>query len=82
VDEAVAAQRLESLIKQGGGEYLEECKLFDIYAGKQVPEGKKSVTFALHFRAPDRTLRENEVDEIQANILSKLQREVAAVLRS
>ncbi|MDO4551917.1 MAG: phenylalanine--tRNA ligase subunit beta, partial [Bacillota bacterium] len=56
VDEEICAGSLGEAISAAAGPLLEKTELFDVYRGKQVPEGKKSVAFALTYRAPDRTL--------------------------
>ena len=61
VDEAVTTAELREAIVAGAGELLESVRLFDIYRGHPVPDGHKSMAFALRFRAPDRTLTEPEV---------------------
>ncbi|MCH1868960.1 phenylalanine--tRNA ligase subunit beta [Nocardioides sp. CFH 31398] len=60
VDVSVTAAEVEAALREGAGELLESVRLFDVYTGAQVPEGKKSLAFALRFRAPDRTLTEAE----------------------
>ncbi|GAA1547683.1 phenylalanine--tRNA ligase subunit beta [Kribbella lupini] len=57
----VPAADVEAALTEGAGELLESIRLFDVYTGEQIGEGKKSLAFALRFRAPDRTLKENEV---------------------
>ena len=57
----VAAAEVQAALAEGAGELLESVRLFDLYTGEQIGEGKKSLAFALRFRAPDRTLKENEV---------------------
>ncbi|WP_433160710.1 phenylalanine--tRNA ligase subunit beta [Kribbella sp. CA-247076] len=57
----VAAAEVEAALVEGAGALLESIRLFDLYTGEQIGEGKKSLAFALRFRAPDRTLKENEV---------------------
>ena len=47
-------------MREGAGELLEDVRLFDVYTGPQIGEGRKSLTLALRFRAPDRTLTEDE----------------------
>ncbi len=54
VDVPVAA--VQAALTEGGGELLEDVRLFDVYSGAQVGEGRRSLAFALRFRAPDRTL--------------------------
>ena len=57
----VPAAEVEAALAEGAGELLESIRLFDLYTGEQIGEGKKSLAFALRFRAPDRTLTETEV---------------------
>lgn len=57
----VAAADVEAALVEGAGELLESIRLFDLYTGEQIGEGKKSLAFALRFRAHDRTLTETEV---------------------
>jgi phenylalanyl-tRNA synthetase beta chain len=60
VPDDVTAAEVESALREGAGEHLESIRLFDIYTGDQVGAGHKSLAFALRFRAPDRTLTEQE----------------------
>ncbi|MBJ7357457.1 phenylalanine--tRNA ligase subunit beta [Nocardioides sp.] len=60
VTESVTSAELEAALREGAGELLESVRLFDVYTGAQVGEGRKSLAFALRFRAPDRTLTETE----------------------
>jgi phenylalanyl-tRNA synthetase beta chain len=60
VDSAVAAQSVIDELRAGAGDLLEDIRLFDVYTGPQIGEGRKSLTLALRFRAPDRTLTEDE----------------------
>ncbi|MFT3871969.1 MAG: phenylalanine--tRNA ligase subunit beta [Nocardioides sp.] len=60
VDDTVTALELEAALRDGAGELLESVRLFDLYTGDQVGEGKKSLAFRLRFRAPDRTLTVEE----------------------
>lgn len=60
VDAGVTAAEVEAALREGAGPLLESVRLFDVYTGEQVGEGKKSLAFALRFRAPDRTLKEGE----------------------
>jgi phenylalanyl-tRNA synthetase beta chain len=57
----VPAADVQAALVEGAGELLESIRLFDVYTGEQIGEGKKSLAFALRFRAPDRTLTETEV---------------------
>jgi phenylalanyl-tRNA synthetase beta chain len=59
----VSAADVEAALRVGAGPLLESVRLFDVYAGEQIGAGKKSLAYALRFRAPDRTLTEAEVRE-------------------
>ncbi len=72
VDKTIFVGEIEKVIKKCGGKLLETCKLFDVYEGEQVAEGKKSVAYTMTFRAKDRTLEDNEVTKIIDKILAEL----------
>jgi phenylalanyl-tRNA synthetase beta chain len=74
VPEQVPAAEVESAVYAGGGELLGDLRLFDLYHGAQVGEGKKSLAMRLEFRAPDRTLTDDEVAERRAAIERELGR--------
>ena len=80
-DEVVTVGALEACIRKGAKGLLKECKLFDIYRGKGVEEGKKSVAFNLVLRADDRSLTSEEADEDVKSILAALEKELGAALR-
>ena len=80
-DDALTAGELEKCIRRAGGEYLESVEVFDVYKGANIPEGKKSVSFALALRAGDQTLTDDHADEAVAAILDALAREYGAVIR-
>ncbi|MDO5142967.1 MAG: hypothetical protein Q4D31_08120, partial [Eubacteriales bacterium] len=67
---------------QAAGAIVESVKLFDVYKGKGVPEGKKSVAYSLSMRAPDRTLTDEECDQAMKRALAALEAAFHAVLRS
>jgi phenylalanyl-tRNA synthetase beta chain len=60
VNSEITAAAVEAALREGAGEHLESIRLFDVYTGDQVGAGHKSLAFALRFRAPDRTLTEQE----------------------
>jgi phenylalanyl-tRNA synthetase beta chain len=81
VDEDVAVGDIEKVIKNAGTEILRSIKLFDVYRGKQVAEGKKSVAFNLTYRHSDRTLTEEDVTAAHGKVLEALKDQLDAVLR-
>lgn len=72
VDKSIFVGEIEKVIKKCGGKLLESYKLFDVYEGEQVAEGKKSVAYSMTFRAKDRTLEDKEVSEIIDKLLKEL----------
>lgn len=60
VDASVPAAAVEAALREGAGELLESIRLFDVFTGEQVGEGRKSLAYALRLRAADRTLKEGE----------------------
>ena len=81
VDENVEVGKIEHVIRMHGGPILERVRLFDVYRGKQVEEGKKSVAFNLVYRHKDKTLTDEEVNSVHETVLKKLKEELNAVLR-
>lgn len=76
-----SAEQVAASIRQGAGELLEDLALFDVYEGNQVPEGHKSLAFALRFRAPDRTLEAEELAGARAAIVDRCASDLGARLR-
>lgn len=72
VDKSIFVGQIETVIKKCGGKLLESYKLFDVYEGEQVAEGKKSVAYTMTFRAKDRTLEDSEVSAIIDKLLKEL----------
>jgi phenylalanyl-tRNA synthetase beta chain len=81
VDAAVAAADVEAALREGAGPLLETVRLFDVYAGAQVGEGRRSLAYALRFRAPDRTLTAEEVAAARDAAVSEAGRRTGAELR-
>jgi phenylalanyl-tRNA synthetase beta chain len=71
--EDVPAARLAEVVRAGAGELLASLRVFDLYHGEQVGEGSKSLALRLEFRAPDRTLTDEEVAERRAAIERELE---------
>ncbi len=80
VDADTPVAVVERALRDGSGPLLESVRLFDVYTGSQVGEGKKSLAFSLRFRAPDRTLSADEVAAERAAALEAV-RAVGATLR-
>src|SRR5262249_50906919 len=73
VNDAVPAARVRAAVLEGGGELLRSAEVFDLYRGEQLGEGNKSLALRLSFRAPDRTLTDEEVAERRKSIESAVE---------
>ncbi len=82
VDVDVAAQTVQDAVRDGAGELLEDVRLFDVYTGPQLGDSRKSLTFALRFRAADRTLTEDEASAARDAAVRCAAERVGAVLRT
>ena len=82
VGEDVAAQAVVDAVRDGAGELLEDVRLFDVYTGPQIGDGRKSLTLALRFRAADRTLTEDEASAARDAAVKTATDRVGAVQRS
>ena len=79
--EEITVAQVEDVITAAAGKLLRSVKLFDIYRGVGVPEGKKSMAFSLELRADDRTLTDTDSEAVTAKVLQALQEKLGAILR-
>jgi len=79
VDAAITHQRVRDIIRSFN--LVSEATLFDVYSGKQVAAGKKSLAYRLVYQSPTHTLTDAEVNQVQAQILKRLEKELGAKLR-
>ena len=82
VEETVTAAELAATLRAGAGELLESVRLFDLYTGEQIGRGRKSLAFALRFRAPDRTLTVEETSSARDAAVALAARRHGAVQRA
>jgi phenylalanyl-tRNA synthetase beta chain len=78
----IPAADVEAALRLGAGELLESVRMFDLYTGDQVGTGKKSIAYALRFRAPDRTLTEAEIKSARDAAVAMATARTGAVQRS
>ena len=81
VDKSVTAQEMQKVIKANGGKLLLDSKVFDVYTGKGIPEGKVSIAFSVELGAQDKTLTDEEISNVMNKIAEGLQKKCSAELR-
>ena len=80
-DESVTVAQIENIIEKSAGKLLRNIRLFDIYRGVGIAEGKKSMAFSLELRADDRTLTDTDSEQVVSKVLNALKTELNVVLR-
>ncbi len=80
-DESITVSQIEDVITAAAGKLLRNIRLFDIYRGVGVAEGKKSMAFSLELRADDRTLTDTDSEQLVTKVLSALSEKLGAALR-
>lgn len=81
VDEDTPAEQVRRAVEEGAGELLESVELFDVFRGEQLGENKKSLAFQLAFRAADRTLTDEEVNDYRMAAVKSAEELVGAKMR-
>ncbi|MGI6581337.1 MAG: phenylalanine--tRNA ligase subunit beta [Erysipelotrichaceae bacterium] len=81
VEEKVTAEQIISTIKKAGGSLLDLIEIFDVYRGKGIEKGYKSVAVSISYRSSDKTLSENDIIPIHKQVLEQLSDKLDAVLR-
>jgi phenylalanyl-tRNA synthetase beta chain len=81
-DDTLETGEFIHVMTEAGGKLTEDIKLFDVYRGSQLPDGKKSMAFSITLRAADRTLTDTEADRVTSKILHAVEEKLGAVLRT
>ncbi len=81
VDDKVAAGAILNSIVSNGGNLLNRCQLFDLYKGKSIEDGKKSIAFSLEFSSPTKTLTDQEIEPVMSKIIEAVESQFSASLR-
>jgi phenylalanyl-tRNA synthetase beta chain len=80
-DEDFAAADVLTFVRKWNCEWVEGAHLFDQYRGAPIPPGKKSLAYAITYRAPDRTLTDDEVNAVHARLIADLTAALGVELR-
>jgi len=81
IDKNISADEIARVIKKAAGSLLTNTEIFDVYEGKNIPEGKRSIAYSLSFGANDRTLTDEEINNIMNKVVDSLQK-MGAELRA
>lgn len=82
IDSSIESGKMMKSIVKSGGSLLKNVNIFDVYQGKGIEEGKKSIAFSLTFADSERTLVEEEIESSVQNIIKNISKEFSAILRS
>ena len=81
VDKNIASEEIAKLIKKSAGSLLTNVGVFDVYEGKNIEENKRSIAYSLSFGKQDRTLTDEEVNEVMNKVIDNLKNKIGAELR-
>ncbi|MCE5195499.1 MAG: phenylalanine--tRNA ligase subunit beta [Nitrospiraceae bacterium] len=81
VDDEVSSFDIEKLIRAYPSELIEDVSVFDLYKGKNIPDGKKSMAFTIRLRSKNKTLAETDIEELHKGIISYLKTEAGGEVR-
>jgi len=82
IDENILWAQIEKAVRANSPPQLEAVRFAEVYHGKNIPQGKKSIMFSIIFRDDDGTLTHDAVDKFQADIVTQLEKQTGAKLRS
>ncbi len=82
VDEAAPAAEISGLIRGYPTEFVEDVTVFDSFQGGNIPDGKKSLGLSIRYRSPERTLTDQEVDELHGEIVGHLKEQTGGEIRA
>ena len=81
VEDKIPSQEIAIAIKKAAGNLLKEVEIFDVYTGKGIEEGKKSLAYSLTFEAQERTLIDEEINQILQKVMEQLEKKYHAEIR-
>ena len=82
IDEKFSSGEIISLVKSIDKDLIKSVKIFDIYQGENIESGKKSIAFSVTFEPKDKTLSEDDIENVSKRIISTVQNITGATLRS
>ena len=81
LDKAVSMEQVEQVVRESERKLLKEISLFDVYEGKNLPEGKKSYAITLTLRDDEKTLQDKQIEAVMNKVITNLTKRLGAELR-
>lgn len=81
IDKAVAMEKIEAVVRESERKLLRSVKLFDVYEGKNLPQGKKSYAISITLQDDEKTMQDKQIDGIMNKIITNLKKQLGAELR-
>lgn len=81
IKDEIPVQDIYNVISRAGKELIEKIELFDVYKGKQIPDGMKSVAYSITYRAENKTLKDEEVNKVHEKVVNAIVEKLGAQLR-
>jgi phenylalanyl-tRNA synthetase beta chain len=81
VETNCSGDKIKHLISRLGHDIIASVNLFDLYRGESIPQGRQSMAFRIRYQAEDRTLTDEEVQEVHSSVVDALQKELGATMR-
>ncbi|MDE6370286.1 MAG: phenylalanine--tRNA ligase subunit beta, partial [Duncaniella sp.] len=81
LDRGVSMEQVENIVRSSERRLLKDVALFDVYEGKNLPEGKKSYAIAITMQDDEKTLQDKQIDAVMTKIINNLKRQLGAELR-
>ena len=81
IDKNVTMERIEAAVRESERKLLRSVKLFDVYEGKNLPEGKKSYAITITLQDDEKTMQDKQIDAIMSKIIANLKKQIGAELR-
>ena len=82
VESSLSKEVIIDLVKKVDKELIKDVRIFDVYQGDNIESGKKSIAFNVTLEPKDKTLSDNEIEEVSKKIISKVEKTTGATLRS
>ena len=81
LDDSLEASNIMKWLKAYPSDLIEDIRIFDVYQGKNIPQGKKSIAFNIRYRTTNRTLKDDEIDTLHSSVVEYILDKTGGKLR-